>query len=1375
MNSDYDKVAELLQKGGVNIIATDKNKSTPLHLACTAGNERIVDLLIKKSADSLAPASQRSFINLTDGHENTPLGIACYKGHTQVAELLLNHGADINHTNSQQRTPLGVACIEGHTEIVKLLLNHGADINAIDINQNTPLGNASIPGHMEIVKLLLKHGADINHTDKDHDTMIGIACIGGHTEIVKLLLEHGGADINHVNKYKRTPLIMTCIEGHTEIIELLLKHGANLSATDSHNDTALGVACIKGFTQVVELLLKQGADVKHTNKYKRTPLVMTCIEGHMQIIELLLEYGSEVNVTDDDNDTPLGVACMKGFAQVVELLLKHGADITHANKHKRTPLVMACLEGHTGIVEVLLKHGADINVTDKHKRTPLGMTCIEGHEQIVDLLLKHGAKTDVTDNNGNTPLGNASIPGHTKVVELLLKHGGADINHKNKQERTPLSVACIEGHTEVVQLLLEHKADVNVTDNNRNTPLGNASIPGHAEIVKLLLQRGVTDMNHKNKNDRTPLGMACMEGHPQVVELLLKHGADISVTDDNKNTPLGNASEPGHTQIVELILKHGGAAIDHKNRDKCTPLVMACMEGHTKVVELLLKHGANINATDDSHDTPLGIACKKGFTQIVELLLKHDGADNNANTKNQRTVEQHGKAKINHTNANKQTPLGIACEEGHTQIVEMLLEHGEANINHPDKEKNTPLGIAYNKGHIKLVELLLKYKADVNVTDKDDNTILYNACKVGRVQVIELFLAQDDADFTKCDKKGLNPLDIAVEKGHKDAAMAIVKSDKHWEQALRNLTALDESDDIGIQRIWCCKRKRSSSVASDKRDDVSNKSNDSSDDSDDSSDSDATSVSNDISINIKNVLRDEVVNKSETKFTTPLRRIINKMPDVAKVIFERCCKTKAPQDHPNHEITFNYEFLDDFDQEWSKRSKYSSQNHCLNILANSQSADLLQHPLATALLNKKWRKIGRKFYYSNLTVYFLFVILLTSFALALHSPNSPTCMEVFGNDTNTFIDCSPDDNPVHQRYISFASVCLIIYSAIMILREVFQMIQFRLQYFTSSVNFFEILLFILTIMFASVRSSECYCTRPWQWQVGVIAVFLSWIALIFSIRKLPIVGIYVVMFIKIFNNFVKVVLLALLLIFAFAVPFYMMFYDPQDGIVGIRTPFITPWRTIMKTVIMTEGEYDMDSILRQNNQMSSPDIQYPVVAFSLIVVFVVLMPILFLNLLTGLAVGDTQEIQKSADTYRLVLRVEFTLPIEEFLRSLLQSPRLPKRVKRSLDSWKKSLIKPMEARKPNQQSFFKQKIDEIVNSVSIDQETVADVKNQLSEEIKELRLEVRCSVSQEVKDLRSSMDQLLTIVKSMKNEKQGGKGGGAGEVREPEKEGQQQK
>ena len=88
-------------------------------------------------------------------------------------------------------------------------------------------------------------------------------------------------------------------------------------------------------------------------------------------------------------------------------------------------------------------------------------------------------------------------------------------------------------------------------------------------------------------------------------------------------------------------------------------------------------------------------------------------------------------------------------------------------------------------------------------------------------------------------------------------------------------------------------------------------------------------------------------------------------------------------------------------------------------------------------------------------------------------------------------------------------------------------------------------------MFASVRSNQCYCTHQWQWQVGVIAVFLSWIVLLVSIRILPVIGIYAVMFIKICNNFIKVVILALLLISAFAIPLYMIFYDPQDRSQGI--------------------------------------------------------------------------------------------------------------------------------------------------------------------------------------------------------------------------------
>ena len=136
---------------------------------------------------------------------------------------------------------------------------------------------------------------------------------------------------------------------------------------------------------------------------------------------------------------------------------------------------------------------------------------------------------------------------------------------------------------------------------------------------------------------------------------------------------------------------------------------------------------------------------------------------------------------------------------------------------------------------------------------------------------------------------------------------------------------------------------------------------------------------------------------------------------------------------------------------------------------------------------------------------------------------------------------------VPQRYVSFAGICVVIYSVAMLIREVVQLIKFKLHYLKGYINYIEILMFILSIAFASLRLNQCYCTRSWQWQVGVVALFLSWIILIYSIRKIPIAGIYVVMFISIFFNFIKVLILALLLILAFAFSFYMIFYDPEHA------------------------------------------------------------------------------------------------------------------------------------------------------------------------------------------------------------------------------------
>ncbi|XP_019853990.1 PREDICTED: transient receptor potential cation channel subfamily A member 1 homolog [Amphimedon queenslandica] len=382
--------------------------------------------------------------------------------------------------------------------------------------------------------------------------------------------------------------------------------------------------------------------------------------------------------------------------------------------------------------------------------------------------------------------------------------------------------------------------------------------------------------------------------------------------------------------------------------------------------------------------------------------------------------------------------------------------------------------------------------------------------------------------------------------------------------------------------------------------------------------------------------------------------------------------------------------------------------------------------------------------------YILFLILLTSFALTVQSPNSNLCMKVFENDNDTVIDCFPEESLLSQRYVSFVSICLIFYSLIMLLSKLLaQLILRRWQ------SILEVFLFIFIVIFAFVRSNQCYCTESWQWQIGVIAVFFSWIVLIFSIRRLPVVGIYVVMYITILYNLIrKVVVLALLLVFAFAFPFYMIFYDIQGKLEGIRTPFNTPWRTIYKTITMAAGHLRLDSLLHQDNQINSPDVQYPVVAFSLLIVFVVLMPILFINLLTSLAVGDiVQEIEKKSDTYRLRLKLEFTLPVEKFLRF-----KIMKKFKDSLDLWQTGNKKNSDKQelsdeqklsdKQKLSDRFKKYINDWSKRIEISTKTelpatIADVKNHIK------------PLSEEVKDLNNSVDQLLSIVRSMRNESPG--------------------
>ena len=106
------------------------------------------------------------------------------------------------------------------------------------------------------------------------------------------------------------------------------------------------------------------------------------------------------------------------------------------------------------------------------------------------------------------------------------------------------------------------------------------------------------------------------------------------------------------------------------------------------------------------------------------------------------------------------------------------------------------------------------------------------------------------------------------------------------------------------------------------------------------------------------------------------------------------------------------------------------------------------------------------------------------------------------------------------------------------------MLQFK-QYLMDLTNFLELLLYSSTLIFVSVFDTQCLCPTNWQWQFGILAVFLGWINLLLFFQKFPGIGIYIIMFLKICTTFLRTVVLLLLLLTAFGLAFYMAFDEPE--------------------------------------------------------------------------------------------------------------------------------------------------------------------------------------------------------------------------------------
>jgi len=175
-------------------------------------------------------------------------------------------------------------------------------------------------------------------------------------------------------------------------------------------------------------------------------------------------------------------------------------------------------------------------------------------------------------------------------------------------------------------------------------------------------------------------------------------------------------------------------------------LYSACKNGDIEEVQQLLQKNTpnnNINWRDIYGATPLVIASQEGHTEIVKLLLNDPRID------------------VNEPTNYGQTAFWIACSKGSIETVKVLLNDPRVDVNQATYHQ-TPFYMVCSNAFIEIVKLLSNVqRIDVNFPNDSGRTPLFYACQRGFTEVVEYILASGkEIDLHTKDSEGMSALDL---------------------------------------------------------------------------------------------------------------------------------------------------------------------------------------------------------------------------------------------------------------------------------------------------------------------------------------------------------------------------------------------------------------------------------------------------------------------------------------------------------------------------------------------------------------------------------------------------------------------------------------
>ncbi|CAG5130341.1 unnamed protein product [Candidula unifasciata] len=172
----------------------------------------------------------------------------------------------------------------------------------------------------------------------------------------------------------------------------------------------------------------------------------------------------------------------------------------------------------------------------------------------------------------------------------------------------------------------------------------------------------------------------------------------------NQNYLLLETIEHGsREQAIQFLSRKHSTSPDELNKS----LISACRRGYKIIAQHLVQCGANVNYRDSNGNTPLMVAVEKSHIEVIKYLLTCN------------VVE------INATNCAGNTALILSvCSSRSKDVTKLLLGQARIDINHQNKDGYTAIMLAVEASDIDTVNLLLDeyFKLDVlNIYEQEEN------------------------------------------------------------------------------------------------------------------------------------------------------------------------------------------------------------------------------------------------------------------------------------------------------------------------------------------------------------------------------------------------------------------------------------------------------------------------------------------------------------------------------------------------------------------------------------------------------------------------------------------------------------------------------